>query len=237
MSVGRVRSSGACVRGGKLSQTVNAPAVPIRAATRLRRPSYRDPRLIAGLLLVTASVVTGAKVVSSFDETTPHYVAAHPLAPGDRLSAADLRVVDVNLGPGAPVYLSTAVAAEGLLVTQRVGADGLVPLDAVAQDGEVGQQPVTLAVSSATVAGLVEGDLVDVWVSGPDPEKTSTYLKPQLQVHAAQVKKRGEPTSALTVSGGRSLTVLVPERKIADLLDAVANNAKISLVAVRGAAS
>ena len=212
--------------------------MPIRAATRLRRPSYRDPRLIVGLLLVAASVVTGARVVSALDETTPHYVAAHPLAPGDRLTATDLRVVDVNLGPGDPVYLSTGVAAEGLLVTQRVGANGLVPLDAVAQDGDVGQQPVTLPVSSAAMAGVVEGDLVDVWVSLPDSEKSASYAKPQLQVRAAQVKRVNEPTSALAVSGtDRSLTVLVPEPRIADLIDAIANNAKISLVAARGAKS
>lgn len=206
-----------------------------RPATSLRRPSYRDPRLIAGVLLVTASVVTGAKVVSTFDETVPHYAAARPLAPGDRITPADLAVVDVNLGQAGSRYLPISVPATGLLVTQRVGAGGLLPVDAVAQAGQVGVRPITLPVSSGAVAGLSAGDLVDVWVSVSDPQRSTAFLKPELAVQGAQVKGLSE-SAALSMSGAdRSLTVMVPEERVAELIDAMANNARISVVRASGA--
>lgn len=213
-------------------ETPPPPAPVAREATRLRRPSYRDPRLVAGVLLVAGSVVAGTRAVQSFDASTPHYTAARALVPGERLKAADLRVVDVNLGATDSLYLKSAVPADGLLVTRGVGEGGLVPVDSVATGGDVGQQPVTLNVQSAGVSGLNPGDLVDVWVAGVDPDKSSRFLKPSLLVRSAQLRSVGRGGSALTVSGNdAAVSVVVPQARVADLLDASANGARISLVA------
>lgn len=48
---------------------------------RLRRPRWKDPRLIVGVVLVVASVLMGALLVSRLAETTPVLVARSPIVP------------------------------------------------------------------------------------------------------------------------------------------------------------
>src|SRR5690554_2394750 len=76
----------------------SAPALPAPPATRLRRPSWRDPRLVVGLLLVAVSVAAGSWVVTSAQAATPVWVARGTLTPGTQLSTEHLVAADVRLG-------------------------------------------------------------------------------------------------------------------------------------------
>ena len=72
--------------------------LPAPVAARLRRPGWRDPRLLAGVAMVAASVLLGSWAVRTAQATVPVYVTRAALVPGDRVTAADLAVVDVRLG-------------------------------------------------------------------------------------------------------------------------------------------
>ncbi len=50
--------------------------LPTPVASRLRAPSWRDSRLLVGVLLVVLSVVLGAVVVARADDRVPVYAAA-----------------------------------------------------------------------------------------------------------------------------------------------------------------
>jgi len=69
-------------------------------ASRLRRPSWRDSRLLIGVVLVFASVAIGARVVAASDRTVPVFAAASTLTSGHAINRSDLRVVRVRLGSG-----------------------------------------------------------------------------------------------------------------------------------------
>jgi len=56
--------------------------LPKPTAARLRKPSWRDSRLVVGLVLVLLSMAIGAKVIASADDTVPMYAAAAALVPG-----------------------------------------------------------------------------------------------------------------------------------------------------------
>ncbi|HZJ39418.1 MAG TPA: hypothetical protein VFD20_00510, partial [Demequina sp.] len=66
-------------------------------AGRLRRPGWRDPRLLAGLLLIAVAVTAVAGIVRSADTTFPYYAAADTLTPGTVLTRDDVVVVRVRI--------------------------------------------------------------------------------------------------------------------------------------------
>ena len=79
--------------------------LPTPTASRVRAPSWRDSRLLVGLLLVLVSTVLGSVVVARADDRVPVYAARGDVAPGQRLTEADVVRVDVLLGDGAAGYL------------------------------------------------------------------------------------------------------------------------------------
>src|SRR3954470_7422509 len=91
-----VRHLGADETGGTMDTSVIDLPAPV--AARLRRPGWRDPRLLAGIAMVAASVVLGSWAVRSAQATVPVYVTRAALVPGDHVSVDGLAVVDVRLG-------------------------------------------------------------------------------------------------------------------------------------------
>ena len=110
--------------GSTARASTGGAALPAPVAPRLRRPSWRDPRLLVGLLLVLSAVVVGARVVSAADETEPYYVAVATLTPGDAVGSADVRVVRARLQDVSPGYLSAASDLPAGMVASRVSPPG-----------------------------------------------------------------------------------------------------------------
>ncbi|WP_258933644.1 hypothetical protein [Nesterenkonia pannonica] len=67
-------------------------------ARRMKPPSWKDPRLIVGTLLVAASVGGVVALVAEQNRTAPAYAAARALAVGEEITEDDLVTVDVQLG-------------------------------------------------------------------------------------------------------------------------------------------
>ena len=57
--------------------------------SRIRRPSWRDPRLGVGVLLVAGSVALGSWTMARADHTVTVFTAATVLAPGEVLAEED----------------------------------------------------------------------------------------------------------------------------------------------------
>ncbi len=57
------------------------------AGVRLKKPSWKDPRLLLGFLLVLASVAGVVSLVGAADQTTEVYAAKGPIAVGEKLTA------------------------------------------------------------------------------------------------------------------------------------------------------
>lgn len=197
----------------------DAQTLPAPSAARLRRPGWRDPRLLVGLLLVALSVVLGSVVVSAASASTPVYVARGALTPGEPVASDRLRVVEVRLGrEDLDRYLDATEPVPEGLVAVRVVEDGeLVPRTALAPPGSLDASPVALDLDVDPGSAVVEGARVDVWfvpalrpggADGGDPE----LLAESLVVHA--VTSDG---GALQSGRGTTVHVLVPT----DLLPAV----------------
>lgn len=209
--------------------------LPAPAAARLRPPSWRDPRLLVGILLVVGSVVLGARLVAAADETDPYFVAAHTLTPGDPVALDDLRVVRLTLEAADSTYLPADEGLpEGLVAVRTVAEGELLPRTGVGAAADLEVQPVGIPVEGALPAGLVKGAAVDVWVAGPDPARAGGFLPPERLVEAAAVAEVKEANSALGARGGSTVQVLVGAEPLREVLGALANDAAVSLVLALG---
>jgi len=148
---------------GITSTTVGAPP-----AKRASAPGWRDPRLWLGLAIVAASVLVGAVVLGSSDETVPVWAAADPLGSGHVLTADDLAVRRVRFDDSRAETLYLRADEQlpaDLRLSRDVGAGELVPRAAVAPAGERDQREVPVSVRPDQVPRSVGvGDTVDVYV-------------------------------------------------------------------------
>ncbi|MBB6626882.1 hypothetical protein H5V45_06065 [Nocardioides sp. KIGAM211] len=146
------------------------PGTPTTAppAVRASTPGWRDPRLWVGVLLVAVSVVAGAKLVGSADDTVAVWAAAGDLGAGDLVGADDLVATRVRFGDAGALDGYFTVDDElpaDLELTRGIGAGELLPRAAVGTAGESDTLQVPLAVDAEQVPGSVQsGSVVDVYL-------------------------------------------------------------------------
>src|SRR3954452_16953479 len=108
------------------------PAPPSPSPRRIAAPSWVDLRLVLGVVLVLASVLIGAKVVSGAPHTYPRGAVRHDLAAGAVLGASDLQLRQVQLPDhGNGLYLSRLHDAIGRKLSRPVSAGELLPASAL----------------------------------------------------------------------------------------------------------
>ncbi|HET7475585.1 MAG TPA: hypothetical protein VFJ97_06115 [Dermatophilaceae bacterium] len=205
-------------------------------AARLQRPSWRDSRLVVGLVIVLLSVGIGAKVVAAADDTQPMYAAARILVAGQPVTQEDLRRVDVRIAGDTAGYLAADHdIAAGTFALREVLAGELVPTAALGTRAQVGVKPVTVPAERAAVARLIVGSVVDVWVNAKLDNVGATYGKPQRVLESASVAGVPETGGGFGSSTGiAGVEVLVPDERVADLIAAIDQGAKVTLVPVPG---
>lgn len=209
--------------GGVVSGVPQAPD-----ATRSRRPGWRNPRLLLGLVLVAGSVVLGARVVAAADDTVPVWVAARDLPTGALIETASLERRDVRFPDAetAAAYLSAEQALpEGSRVDRPVDAGDLVPRGAVAEAPEEPLVEVPLSVATDDLPQTVrQGSVIDVWVT-PDP--TSGTVRPGREGRAqrvlAEVEVVAVPGTSETLAPAQTRQVIlgVPADRTDELASAL----------------
>ena len=207
-------------------------------ARRLRQPSWRDPRLLIGVLLVFASVAAGARVLSTADRTAPVYVARTTLPAGRALDRSDLSVARLRLTGSSARYLDAGRPVPSGLVLQRtVGAGELVPVAALAEAAALASRPVGIPLDGGVPAGIVPGGLVDIWSAESDSRAagSTATATPRRIATAVEVYHVGAAGQA-GLAAGRAATVqvLVPEAQVPVVLAALADGASVSLLPLPG---
>lgn len=206
----------------------------VATARRVQAPSWRDTRLLVGVLLVLASVLAGALVVARADKTAPVYAAARALTPGSALTADDLAVVSVRLEGAGGRYLSAGTRlVPGQVVLRAVASGELVPRSALGSRDQVDLRPVSVPVAADVAEPLGPGVLVDVWVANRDPERGSTsFAAPRQIAAAAEVASRSTRRGSLGSSTASSVQLLLTTELVPKVIQAVDNGSRITLVPV-----
>jgi hypothetical protein len=200
---------------------------------RLRRPRWKDPRLIIGIVLVLASILMGALLVSRLSATTPVLVARGPIVPGDPLESADLATVELRLGDHRDQYVGTLEAIpDGAVAAAPVQAGELVPVSAVGQSADVPLRPVVIPVEATVAESVVPGASVELWHTSPAVADGGSG-EAELLVPDAIVRRIDEGSSL----GMRSMSVevLVPAESLAPVLEVLAEDERLDVIGVPGA--
>lgn len=198
-------------------------------APRLKRPSWRDPRLLVGILLALVSVAGVIYLVNSADRTTEVYAAREGIAVGERLTPENVVRAKVRLGDTEQHYITVESGLpQGVVAMQRIGKDQLVPRTSLGEVDQLDRKPVALTVEQTLPAQAVAGARVDVWVAQPDAR--NGFSEPKLILPGAEIAEVATGSTALGSSKTTVLMVLVDDKQMPALLGAQANEAKISVV-------
>lgn len=199
-------------------------------ALRLRKPGWRDPRLIIGVILIALGVVVGSLVVSAASDTVTVYAAETALPAGTALTPESLTTRQVRIPDLEQTYLTPETAddawwAEGPQIARSIGAGEVIPLAALTTEAKGELRPVSFTAQSGTET-LEVGTIVDLWhVSDINSEDRPLELATGLEVSAIS-----ESSGPLSISGAIAVTVLVPVDELEDILDAKSSAGSVELV-------
>jgi len=199
----------------------NAESFDVPTATRASSPGWKDPRLWVGVVLVTASVVAGARVLAGADDSVQVWAAARDLEAGAPLEAGDLVATHVRFvdSSDAERYLGVEEEVPGeAFLARGVGAGELVPAGALGQAPDEGRLQASLSLDAAQVpTGVRRGSVVDVWVVG-DRGRSGRARVVLTEVLVADLPPQSD--SFAGAGGQRQVVLGVPEEE-ADALGVV----------------
>ncbi|MFC5727983.1 MULTISPECIES: flagellar biosynthesis protein FlgA [Nocardioides] len=198
-------------------------------ASRVARPGWRDPRLWVGVLLVTASVVAGARLLAAADDTVTVWAFDDDRGTGSAVVEGDLTTKRVRFADPADLdryFLADTPLPDGLVLTRAVGAGELLARSAVGSATDAGLLQVPLEVDPNRVPPDVgTGSVVDVWLAdgagargpgvgsggaGRGTETTGPALS------AVTVVAAPEYDDTFAVTGARQLVVAVGDETAAE---------------------
>lgn len=212
-----------------------APRSAGEIADRLGRPSWKDPRLIVGVLLVVASVAGVVGLVASQDRTAPVYAADRTISVGEPVSVEDLRVVDVRLDEVSDRYLSAAADPPSDLQFVSVVEEGeLVPRRAVDSVDPLGRQAVTLEIDDALARAVEPGRTVDLWAALAGSIGEDAEARVEQVVVDAEVSAVTEASSTFGAQSVVTVELLVDPEDLSGVLAARSSAATLSLVPAGG---
>jgi Flp pilus assembly protein CpaB len=176
-----------------MTDLMSRPATP---PARLPLARWHDGRFLLGLLLVLASVVLGARVTALARDTQQVWSTVRDLPAGATLQAADLALVDVNLGSAASAYIGAAGASPaGRVLDRPMAAGELVAVQAVRGD-DLPRRLVTLPVDPLHLPpDLARGERVDVFVT-PGADRDGP-VQPELVLPGAVVAQIADAVTGL----------------------------------------
>ena len=196
-------------------------------AGRLRRPGWKDPRLLVGIFLIAVAIVGVSAIVQGADRTVAYYAADTTLTPGTVLGEDDLAVEHVRVAEGT--YLAVDAEAEpwGQVVTRVIESGELVPASALSTPDTFDGRPVAVVTTSPVAGDVQTGARVDIWVTAPDQDgNPSSSLVGEQLVVADVVREEG----AFATSRAPTVYVIVPSGQIQALLEALAVDGDVSVV-------
>jgi hypothetical protein len=212
--------------------------LPKPTATRLQKPSWRDSRLVVGVVLVLLSMTAGAKAIAAADDTVPMYAAAASLVPGQPVKQSDVRRVDVQLGADRRSYVpADHDIAPDTFALRDVRPGELLPASALGTRQAVDLKPVSVPIDRGAAGQLAGGSVVDVWVNARDSSTPAEkYGKPVKTIESAPVVRTPDTSGGGlgSASGMTAVQIAVPESRVQELIAAIDQGAKITLVPVPG---
>ena len=208
-------------------------------ARRGQAPGWRDPRLIAGVVIVAVCVLLGARVLAGADNTVAVWSLRHDVPAGTTIEPSDLAVARVKL-PADMVdryVLATTAASFGTASHDLVAGD-LLARSAISAEGTAELVEVPLSVAPDDLpASVRQGAVVDVWVTPEVAEPGSDRVRARLALDDVVVVAVPRTGDSLAPRTTQQVIVGVDDTGAADLAGALGELADGRIVLTRQAGS
>jgi len=179
-------------------------------ARRLHPLGLRDPRLLAGAVVMALSVLVGALLFGDHAEAHTALVLRHRVHAGEALRATDVRAARVELTDSrssARYFLDGVGLTAGASAARELAAGELLPRSAVTTgtDTSLAELPLSVAVDDLPTTVDV-GSTVDVWVL-PQAARSEADPRAELVLEDVRVLHLGGGGGALAPASTRQVIV------------------------------
>ena len=203
-------------------------------ARRLARVGWLNGRTVLGLLIFTAALFGGQRVMQNAENTVSVWTAARDVPEGAVLTGSDLRVADVRL-PGDLLagYALATTQLEGAVATRSVAAGEMFSTAWVASDAELESgRAISIPLQPEHAVGgvLRAGDRIDILATF---EAGRPSARTVVLAEAVEVTDVTRPDGFIEGAGALGVTVSVDAAGSARLAFAI-RNAEIDVVRVTG---
>jgi hypothetical protein len=206
-------------------------------ASRSRRPGWRNPRLLLGLVLVAASIVVGARLMAAADDTVGVWVVARDLPAGAALVEEDVERRQIRFPDDetADRYLAaTDDLPDSAALNRPVSAGELLPRTAIAAGSERDLVEVPISVASDDLPATVrQGSVVDIWVAPKVSAVSGQKIKAVPVLTDVVVVAVPRSSDGLAPQSTRQVIVGVPVERSDDLGSALGGIADGRVVVAR----
>lgn len=200
----------------------------MKETPRFTLPRMRDPRVLVGIILVIASLLGTWAVVTRVANTVTVWAASKPLASGSTIDQDSLTAVEVRLPDAEDKYVRADQSSPvGMSVTGSVAVGELLPASVLVDPGRLDGRVIALDIPGSLPQTVQVGVFVDVWATDTkDEEATPVEVLSRAHVHAV-----GREEGGFTSTTGTRLEIYVPNDKLQQVLDVVATDHRVSIVA------
>lgn len=209
----RIRGDASTVETtGTGSGPLSAPR-STRPVRRFNASPWRDPRLIAGVLIVLVSAALGGWAVAAADHTVAYWATQGSVRAGDPVARADLVAVHAKVpGRTARGLLRTDEALPARISELRWASDAragaLVTADSLVPRTRTVELPVFVP-AGGLPADLRSGDRVDIWAV-PDAARAESGEQKAQRARRVLTKARVvSRSSANGIGSGPGVTLVV----------------------------
>lgn len=197
---------------------------------RFKRPGWKDSRLIFGLLLILASVAGIVALITALEKTEPMLVPKANITLGEELDPTKFTVKEVRLDELGGAYLHSRHAFEsGDRAGTLLRAGELVPVHAVVTTGATDAKPVTIDLDHTLPEAVTPGSRVDIW-SAAKKGPGNSFDVPELLLDSSEVTAVRAGDTSFSSRTKASLEVMVPDSSLQDLLEALANESRLTVI-------
>ena len=185
---------------------------------------YLSPRYLLGIALILASFISAYTISANSNRTIQVWAAKTDLAPGMVLSLDNIEQVRALLPFSASRYLGESAKIIGTTVVRPVGKDELIPSFALAAEGDTYLRRVPIPVSKGFFpSDLAIGNVIDLYVV-PNKNTYSSNTTPNDLFTLYGLAVEAVDSSNLSIGGGISVTLLVPEASVRPLIESLSGS-------------
>lgn len=210
-------------------------------AWRWRRPTWRDPRLFIGIVLVIVSMVAGSVLIDRATSTQQVWALSQDVAPGTALKAGkNLKLVSVNLGSASSAYVQQKQLKADTYAQRSLHSGELLPADATSQQSKLNMRSIVVQSSGQLLNSIRVGDTVELWqlpsrnvaavAPTPSATKAASTNGARRVAQGLIVDAIGGDQNAIVADKSTSVRVLVPAEQVEPVLTAVGSGAGLVLV-------